>query len=92
MIRHALTTEKILRENPPEVVMMKGDPILCIDADDARNRIALIDRICTMILGRNDGSMEVNPEPMSATLRVDTEQADFQGEMEKMDKIPKGLS
>lgn len=79
MIRHALATEKVLRENPPEVVMMKGYPILCIDADDARNRMALIDRICTMIFGRNDGSIGVDPEPMSTTFRMDTDQADLQG-------------
>jgi hypothetical protein len=54
MIRQALETEKILREVPVEAVMMRGQPILCIDEADAREQMTLIDDICTLVFGITD--------------------------------------
>ncbi len=57
MIRHALNMEKILQENPVEAVMMRGEPILCIDAADARDQMNLIDGICTLVFGITDAAI-----------------------------------
>jgi len=68
MIRQAVTTEKALQENPPEVIMLRGDPIFCINVDDTRNRMDLIDRVCMLVFGTTDVSVDSGPVALSASI------------------------
>lgn len=83
MLLQARAMEKALGENPPEMLMMKGNPILCIDADHARKCMALIDRICTLIFGRTDGFIKADSEPTSTTFRVGIDQPDLHDATDK---------
>lgn len=76
MIRQALSMERILQENPVEAVMMKGQPILCIDAADARSRMDFIDRICTLVFDLTDTSIDSDPVALSTAIRIDDENPD----------------
>lgn len=69
MIRQATTIKKALRENPPEVLMMKGNPILSINIDDARRLMDLIDRICVLMFGATDASIKSDPVALSAAFK-----------------------
>lgn len=68
MIRQAMTTEKALQENPPEVIMLRGDPIFCINVDDTRSRMELIDRVCMLVFGAADASINSDPVALSASI------------------------
>lgn len=70
LIRQALFMEKMLQESPVEAVMMRGEPILCLDAADARRRMDLIDRICALVFGVTDASLDGDPVALSAAIRI----------------------
>lgn len=56
MIRRAEASEKRLRGQPVEALIMQGVNIPCISAEQARNRIGMIDEIALRVFGRTEMS------------------------------------
>ncbi len=52
MIRQAEKTETDLKQNPVEVLMMRGETIAAIDAAQVRTQIDYIDRVALALFGR----------------------------------------
>jgi hypothetical protein len=61
MIRQSEKIERALKEHSVEALMLKGMPIPAINIEETQKKIAIIDRVCTLIYKRTDSYGAADP-------------------------------